>query len=930
MASAQTASRSPELRARDETVAGIVSASLDPHDEDNKEILAGYILKACRVGVRTTLSDCLALLRETRHRDDLWTELRQGKEQKDFTGVRVLVSSLMSERVHQSDDTNLSEDIYPYVESLAPKMLPDVVLQRFANDVWVPTTDANDMPMSSSARAFIEQLRIPLVKDRPSLLLHDLGLMDTLDPAFATRMEDVFKLGGVLINTSGAGKTRLLLEALCHHWGLYFVASRKGDRSSSALGSHDMNNAIDDHIPEGLSCDGLVFTERLSSEPIIFDSQATELVSEDPDVAPLPEPVQVSPSLEANRRIASRHLSDVLLARLLIFQRFLLSLKEHADMLPENHNKDQLAAYRQRCKKAWLLVQLFPSYIDVKNSDAFAHLVGKLQRLSTKRVVALLTGCLGTTRSLLVDLTSGNMEKCFLVLDEAQYAAGKWPDAFRCSKDMHARPVFREIIACWGNQILRDPRGEDFKVVSAGTAVDWKVAQESFSSALLKEDTTLDVLHGMGTFHDRDYMEYKERYLRRYLPLGYTDSPEGIRLLRRINVWLRGRPRILTGYLGNLMMHGYKNPHGVLNVYISRFSSVPHEARRQMLGNAVVKTADNDDVDLDSGIYPSDSAEFAEGGNLKIVPSMYPWRPQDIQDTGLLPIVCDVVLNVMLRSDLQSAGRMGSGEAYFVQHGIAYFNAQGKALIDEPVIVLTIMRWYDRRKYLLPSQGPPAKSTYFHIATRLRVTDARYNGFEEFLALALVDFVFAKPRPLNQVFTFTGSAPPSFADWEATLVGFYQPDKSLPPETGDFLHGRLRRPCFNIGYESDGFEKNISWMRHETGYQAILFPDRYFGPDLLMILRLRKGELVRYVWTAIQAKGRETPADVFKAVKTVTPLYFHAGSNEKELKQEHQAAYREALKALPDRHPDAGEHAVLRVIAAFPLPLEPTKEKTFS
>ncbi|KAL1667597.1 hypothetical protein GGF50DRAFT_48245, partial [Schizophyllum commune] len=772
----------------------------------------------------------------------------------------------------QGDDTNLSEDIYPYVESLAPKMLPDVVLQRFANDVWVPTTDANDMPMSSSARAFIEQLRIPLVKDRPSLLLHDLGLMDTLDPAFATRMEDVFKLGGVLINTSGAGKTRLLLEALCHHWGLYFVASRKGDRSSSALGSHDMNNAIDDHIPEGLSCDGL-----------------------DPDVAPLPEPVQVSPSLEANRRIASRHLSDVLLARLLIFQRFLLSLKEHADMLPENHNKDQLAAHRQRCKKAWLLVQLFPSYIDVKNSDAFAHLVGKLQRLSTKRVVALLTGCLGTTRSLLVDLTSGNMEKCFLVLDEAQYAAGKWPDAFRCSKDMHARPVFREIIACWGNQILRDPRGEDFKVVSAGTAVDWKVAQESFSSALLKEDTTLDVLHGMGTFHDRDYMEYKERYLRRYLPLGYTDSPEGIRLLRRINVWLRGRPRILTGYLGNLMMHGYKNPHGVLNAYISRFSSY---------------------VSLET-------ARYTRHG---FVPLITPVARVSHQHTGLLPIVCDVVLNVMLRSDLQSAGRMGSGEAYFVQHGIAYFNAQGKALIDEPVIVLTIMRWYDRRKYLLPSQGPPAKSTYFHIATRLRVTDARYNGFEEFLALALVDFVFAKPRPLNQVFTFTGSAPPSFADWEATLVGFYQPDKSLPPETGDFLHGRLRRPCFNIGYESDGFEKNISWMRHETGYQAILFPDRYFGPDLLMILRLRKGELVRYVWTAIQAKGRETPADVFKAVKTVTPLYFHAGSNEK-LKQEHQAAYREALKALPDRHPDAGEHAVLRVIAAFPLPLEPTKEK---
>jgi hypothetical protein len=43
------------------------------------------------------------------------------------------------------------------------------------------------------------------------------------------------------MNTSGSGKTRLLLEGLCSHWGFYFTCSNSG---TNAIGSIDLPNLI--------------------------------------------------------------------------------------------------------------------------------------------------------------------------------------------------------------------------------------------------------------------------------------------------------------------------------------------------------------------------------------------------------------------------------------------------------------------------------------------------------------------------------------------------------------------------------------------------------------------------------------------------------------------------------------------------------------
>jgi hypothetical protein len=57
-------------------------------------------------------------------------------------------------------------------------------------------------------------------------------------------MMNVFNLTGcsrLFVNTSGSGKTRLLLEGLCKHWGFYFTCVREREE----LGSRDLGQALE-------------------------------------------------------------------------------------------------------------------------------------------------------------------------------------------------------------------------------------------------------------------------------------------------------------------------------------------------------------------------------------------------------------------------------------------------------------------------------------------------------------------------------------------------------------------------------------------------------------------------------------------------------------------------------------------------------------
>jgi len=114
---------------------------------------------------------------------------------------------------------------------------------------WTPSSS-----MHPSLSDHIRRLNIPRDKGGlPSLLLHNLGEEKTdLDRLRASRIPGIFSNNNtcvvyfvmvhfhiscvfrLLINTSGSGKSRILLEGLCRHWGFYFVAA-----GSSIVGSSD-------------------------------------------------------------------------------------------------------------------------------------------------------------------------------------------------------------------------------------------------------------------------------------------------------------------------------------------------------------------------------------------------------------------------------------------------------------------------------------------------------------------------------------------------------------------------------------------------------------------------------------------------------------------------------------------------------------------
>lgn len=95
--------------------------------------------------------------------------------------------------------------------------------------------------------------RIPGVQpERPSLLFHDLENEIHTD-------KDVYKYidttrsdqPGALYATSGAGKTRAVLEYVSHNYGLYLVAKDHGDHESD-LGSADLTRTLKGLRPQSV------------------------------------------------------------------------------------------------------------------------------------------------------------------------------------------------------------------------------------------------------------------------------------------------------------------------------------------------------------------------------------------------------------------------------------------------------------------------------------------------------------------------------------------------------------------------------------------------------------------------------------------------------------------------------------------------------
>ncbi|GAW03908.1 hypothetical protein LENED_005662 [Lentinula edodes] len=192
------------------------------------------------------------------------------------------------------------------------KIMPFVRADR-EHPIWAPTRTSTN----PNTTDHIRNLALPLGnrEDIPLVVLHQLGSFQH-DTILRKRLNRIFSPDHhtFLINTSGSGKTKLLFEGLCLHWGFYFSCAI----DSSDLGAGDFVLAIDD-----------LESNRDWTGHLPFRSSP-----------------RYTANLQNNIKTVFRLNSEALLARLLVFKMYL-----------EACSKEGFRHYHRR---RWLESQIFP------------------------------------------------------------------------------------------------------------------------------------------------------------------------------------------------------------------------------------------------------------------------------------------------------------------------------------------------------------------------------------------------------------------------------------------------------------------------------------------------------------------------------------------------------------------------------------------
>ncbi|KIM37392.1 hypothetical protein M413DRAFT_20297 [Hebeloma cylindrosporum] len=786
----------------------------------------------------STLQACISALSED---EDLYVALKAAHAHCGYDGIRRWKD--LPYRNLSTRDSEIEVDIRTFLSELEPNMKKlvggDIILP-----LWSPPSD-----MDPELVAHLTSLRIPLLKGKPNLLLHDLGRFSS-DFLLEKRLSNIFMPNNhtFLVNTSGSGKTRLLLEGLCENWGFYFTSLV----DSSLLGSSDVQNSIQTHVPDSPGF-----------RPVLPPAGSAGY-----DVA-----------LKANREIASRNFRQIFLARLIMFNLF-----------AENMNgcAGDARVYRER----WLLLQLRPSFVHPQYWDIFDELSCKLSGATDSfintKTKALLTNvrgllCSGITtgsHSTQAQLSTSDTPQTplFCVLDEAQHAATQHNTAFRSDQNGAHRPILREIVKAWESQSF----GQGVFMVVAGTGISKDVVDQAMASAIMK-DSRYRWCSDTGAFDRKDV---QQRYMQKYLPKSLLQSDVGVRLLERVWYWLHGRYRFTAGFVAELLVDGFKRPHGLLNAYVQHFTN----------------------------FNVTDAPFFtkAEGSGPLPLLSQYRLDFSKLKKNGdMLSTIHQLTTHYLMRSVLPVT--LGKDEATYVEYGFARFvDSETKTVaVDESLVLLSATRWINANH----------RTSYKFFAKQIHLHDPSSNGFENYIAFC-IDIIFSYKRRVNEVFQFNGIVP-AWSSLEAELVSLYRTDLNIV-EQNPVRHFLFQGPSVTLGVNAKSPEETSHWLDHRS-HTPICFPHISMGPDLIFILRLSDGSLI---WVVLQAKyslgknGLLSRPFLRRAMRSVTPTSFFLDKDGKHFSPASHPNLVEETKsrflALPNRRRDVGKYSLLRVVASFP------------
>lgn len=282
---------------------------------------------------------------------------------------------------------------------------------------------------------------------------------------------------------SGSGKTRLIFEGLCQHWGLYFTSIVD---SSNKLGAGDFHDAYHSRFKLMASSGTLIPPIEISTNP---------------------------PELVQNKKAARRAFSEVLFARLLVFRLFAAIMAEEG-VPSEDH------------KRRWLLLQLCSSQLlGTGKTDVFSKLMLQLQHTSDIYIDDGISEHLKDIHRLCgIVPNSGSL---FLALDETNHAVTQYPNAFRDEGGHY--PILKEMLRTWRDQT----QDANISMVIAGTDIPARFFEHNSG-----EWDSFHWCSDTGAFDDE---QAYRRYVSRFIPPSLRKTKSGKQLIHRMWSWLRGR-----------------------------------------------------------------------------------------------------------------------------------------------------------------------------------------------------------------------------------------------------------------------------------------------------------------------------------------------------------------------------------------------------
>ncbi|KAL5476724.1 hypothetical protein ACEPAI_2910 [Sanghuangporus weigelae] len=616
-----------------------------------------------------------------------------------------------------------------------------------AGPPWIDFWQASSSADNNTAE-FLNRLEIPKVSDGPVLLLHHLG-SDVVD---STVIDELFaKESRFLVNASGSGKTRLLFEGLVRHWGFYFTISVNA--LNDWLGSSDMEYTIDKGIPR---------TKCFIRRPHILDARRRE------------------DAYVSNHYTAERRVHQVLMARVLMFERFLRMVQETFPLRSINEFKTHWLFLQLRSMR-FLGVDVFLELSDILNDANDQYL-----KIRTRLV-----------HSYLIEIqeTFNLDEEFFLVLDEAQVAIDTLKGCFCSEQGGVGRPVLRPIIKAWRE-------ASEFPIIVSGTSLSIDVVNDVVTPAVIKR-YPFELATKTGAFDNKDH---QSRYILRYMPASLAGSVSGNIFLERVWNYVRGRHRFTARLLYHLLKFGFRSPHRILNAF----------------------------VEVSCGFTPSDGQHFVEleeniSGLKEVIGATVFLDFSKIMEDSFRRDLFIKILHtwLMLREHLDIDKRYND----LVELGFARFVDAGEedAVVDEPIVLLSAARHFDRIGFSLGDCFWDAlDSIWTNEGDDCKTCIAYYIACS-----------FGNETKLSDIFHF-GESAPEWADEPAELVSISLKGEVLEANRFHLLDYLASTSA--IGVKCRDMQKTTKWFENPSS--VMCFPDNNMGPDIVFFIRLWTGLIV--------------------------------------------------------------------------------------